>query len=128
MAYVIACLTAGISFLLNRALLQRIGVKTVVTVSPAAEEMLKTLFAYFFHADILVTHVVFGLIEAIYDWVQTRGRIVAPLLSLGGHGLFGLVTVLTAREVGLYMGLGAGIIVHLLWNTLMVRFPYRNKE
>ncbi|MDF2499516.1 MAG: hypothetical protein K0Q77_230 [Anaerosporomusa subterranea] len=127
MAYVIACLTAGTSFLLNRALVKLIGAQTIITLSPVVEEMLKTLFPYAFDADIFVTHGVFGLIEAIYDWVQTRGRIAA-LLSIGGHGLFGLVTVLTAQAAGVYIGLAAGIVTHLLWNTIMVRFPLRSAE
>lgn len=95
----------------------------IVTLSPALEETLKTLSAYYFAADILVTHLVFGLIEAVYDWVQTRGR-MAALLSVIGHGLFGGVTVFTAQLAGIYVGLAAGIVVHLIWNTVMVMLKF----
>lgn len=125
MAYIIACLAASSSFLLNRALLKLLGVQTIITLSPVLEEMVKTLSAYYFDADILVTHGVFGLIEAVYDWMQTRGRLLAAVLSIVGHSLFGFVTVFTAQLTGVYIGLAAGIVTHLLWNTIMVRFCLR---
>ena len=127
MAYVIACLAAGGSFLLNRALLKLFGVQTIITLSPVLEEGLKTLFAYSFGADIFVTHTVFGLVEAVYDWVQTQGRILAAFLSIAGHGLFGFVTVFTAQAAGVHIGLAAGIVTHLLWNTLMIKFEIRQR-
>lgn len=121
LAYIIACLTAGGSFLLNRALLKIFGVHTVFTLSPVVEEMLKTVLAYSFDADILITHISFGLIEAVYDWVQTR-RLVGVVLSVVGHGLFGFATLLVIRAAGVYVGLAAGIVSHLLWNTVMLKF------
>jgi hypothetical protein len=122
LAYVIACLAAGSSFLLNRLLLKLVGVRVIITLSPVLEETLKTLSAYFFSVDILVTHLIFGVIEAVYDWLQTNGRgIAAALLSIAGHGLFGVMTVLTAQATGIYIGLAAGIVTHLIWNTAMVR-------
>lgn len=97
----------------------------ILTLSPALEEILKTLSAYYFAADILVTHLVFGLIEAVYDWVQTRGQgVTAALLSVIGHGLFGGVTFFTAQSAGIYVGLAAGIVIHLIWNTVMVRLKF----
>ena len=119
--YVIACVAAAASFLLNRVFLQRFGMQTIITLSPVAEEMLKTLTAYSVDADILITHVVFGLIEAVYDWLQTRGRLMAAFFSVGGHSLFGFVTVLTTQAAGINIGLAAGIVAHLLWNTIMVK-------
>lgn len=120
MAYVIACLTAALSFLLNRTLLRLVGIQSVITLSPVMEESVKTLFAYYLDADILVTHGVFGLIEALYDWRQTRRR-SAALFSMIGHGLFGAVTVAVIGQGGIYLGLAAGIVAHLLWNTIMMR-------
>lgn len=122
LAYVIACLAASGSFLLNRMLLKQIGFQTVITISPALEEMVKTLPAYYFSADILVTHFAFGLIEAVYDWLQTRERIAAAVFSIIGHSLFGGVTVWAAHLTGIYVGLAAGIVIHLLWNTIMVKW------
>jgi hypothetical protein len=91
------------------------------------EESLKTGVAFFFGADILVTHIAFGLIEAVYDWWQSRERgKVAAILSVVGHGLFGWITVAVTGMTGIYIGLAAGIISHLVWNTVMLRLQTRS--
>ena len=129
LAYVIAFLTAASSFLLNRLLLRLAGIRIIITLSPVLEESLKTGFAFFFAADILVTHLGFGLIEAVYDWWQSRERgIVAAVLSVVGHGLFGWITVVTTAMAGIYMGLAAGIVSHLVWNAAMVRLQTRRSR
>ena len=127
MAYLIACLAAGGSFLINRLLLRQWGVRVIITLSPVVEEMLKTAAAYYFAADILVTHLVFGLIEAVYDLAQSQGKAMAAAMSVIGHGLFGGATVLAAGTAGIYAGLAVGIMLHLLWNTIMLRWVARNR-
>ncbi|MDU4961222.1 MAG: hypothetical protein E6X17_11250 [Sporomusaceae bacterium] len=123
MAYVIACLAAAGAFLLNRLLLERLGAKVIVTVSPLVEETLKTLPAFYAAADILSCHLGFGVIEAVYDWRQSRNNAAAAaLMSVAGHGLFGLVTLVCAGPAGIYVGLAAGMIAHLLWNTILLRW------
>lgn len=125
MAYVIGCLMAGLSFLLNKMLLKYVGIKAIITYSPVLEEMTKTLCSYYFAADILVTHIVFGMLEAGYDWYTTpngqRG-IWAALASIVGHSLFGALTLM-----GLYVSdsvwvalLGASC-VHVMWNVTLIR-------
>lgn len=123
MAYVIAVLMAGLSFLLNRLFLRLFGPVTIISIGPVAEEAAKTLFAYYLDADLLAVHVVFGMIEAIYDWQQgSSGSLAAPLLSVAGHSLFGGVTAgglwLTNS---IWLALGAGIIMHLAYNVAVVR-------
>lgn len=123
MAYVIAVLMAALSFLLNRAALRIIGVEAVITVGPVLEEAAKTLPAFYLKADILLTHVTFGVIEAIYDWLTCgRSGAAAALGSVAGHALFG---ALTAAVLGLTGSLGlallAGIGAHLIWNVTLIR-------
>lgn len=123
MAYVLAVLMAALSFLLNRAALRFEGVKAVITWGPTLEEAVKTVPAYWLGADILLTHVVFGAIEAGYDWL-TSGRhgLAAAGLSLAGHSLFGLVTVGVLHLAGsLALALVAGMAAHLAWNVTVVR-------
>lgn len=129
LALIIACLAAGLSFILNKALLKLVGLQSIITISPVVEELSKTMFAYFLAADILVTHLTFGVIEASYDWMKSRGKgVTAAILSIIGHGLFGAVTLFTAQQAEIYMGLAAGIIMHLIWNAVMLRIPFRNQD
>lgn len=123
MAYMIAVLMAALSFIANKALLTHIGIKTVITYSPVVEESAKTLLAFYLGADILLTHVVFGVIEAGYDWLTGgRRRSRAALLSVAGHGLFGSATVLTLQETGnIWLALTGATLLHLAWNLLAVK-------
>lgn len=125
MAYIIGCLMAGLSFLVNKLLLRFIGNQSIVTYSPIFEEMAKTLFSYYLNADILVTHIIFGSLEASYDWFTNssseRGSLAA-LLSIVGHTLFGLVTVAFLSVSHSILGaLFLGVCVHLIWNVTFIR-------
>ncbi len=123
MAYVLAGLMAALSFLLNRTALKVVGLKTVITCSPVLEEAAKSCPAFYFGADILLTHVGFGAIEAGYDWYTSRKHgTAAAILSIFGHGLFGLVTVGTLALTGQFLlALSAGMVTHVAWNVAMIR-------
>ena len=123
MAYIIAFLMAALSFLLNRLFLRYLGPVSIISAGPVAEEAAKTLFAYYLGADLITVHAVFGVIEAGYDWQQgSRDGLTAPLLSIAGHSLFGMgsagVLLLTGS---LWLGLAAGIALHLGYNVAVVR-------
>jgi hypothetical protein len=125
MAYVIGCLMAGLSFILNRLMLRYIGIKVVISYSPVVEELTKTICSYYLAADIVVTHIIFGVLEAGYDWYNTTNRqrgFYAAFLSVGGHTMFGAITVLVLHMTGsiLLAILGASC-VHLIWNVTLIR-------
>lgn len=123
MAYVLAVLMAALSFLLNRATLKYVGVQAVITWGPALEETAKTLPAFYLGADVLLTHVLFGVIEGGYDWrTSPRHGPAAALLSVAGHGLFGAVTMGVIHLTGsLVLALGAGTATHIAWNAALIR-------
>ncbi|MDW7649796.1 MAG: hypothetical protein SCK29_02900 [Bacillota bacterium] len=88
---------------------------------PLAEEVIKTMLAYSLGAGIFLTHLVFGIMEAILDWRgQSRG-LPAAASAVIAHSIFGLVTVVVSQKAGM---LGAGIaisfLVHALWNAVML--------
>ena len=125
MGYVIGCLMAGLSFLLNKLLLKYVGIKVVISYSPVVEEVSKTLCSYYLAADIIITHMIFGILEASYDWYQQRskerGRIAA-LLSIAGHTLFGAVTVAAFKlSESIFLAITIAIAVHLIWNVTWIR-------
>ncbi|HWR43678.1 hypothetical protein [Sporomusa sp.] len=123
MEYVIAALMASLSFLINRLFMRYIGPITVISLGPVAEEAAKTLFAYYLGAAIIPVHTLFGVIEAMYDWVQDGGKhLTASLLSIAGHSLFGVVTAGILMMTGsVWFGLAAGVLVHLVYNVTVVR-------
>lgn len=123
MAYIIAVLMASLSFLLNRAALKYFGLQAIITLSPVLEEAAKTLLAYYLGADIIVTHIIFGALEAGYDWHTSRRHgAAAAFFSVLGHGLFGLATVAVLVLTGsIAVGLAAGVIFHLAWNITVIR-------
>lgn len=120
MAYVLAVLTSTLAFVLNKFLLARIGPLVVVTWGPVMEEAVKTLPAYSLGADVLLTHVLFGLIEAGYDALTARHGWLAAVASLAGHSVFGAITVLLTAGVGVVAGLAAAMLAHLAWNRVAV--------
>ncbi len=123
MEYVIAALMACLSFLVNRLFMRYVGPVTVISLGPVTEEAAKTLFAYYLGAAIIPVHALFGVIEAIYDWVQDESRhLTAPLLSIMGHSFFGAVTAGVLSKTGsVWLGLAAGSTIHVTYNVIVVR-------
>ncbi|EIW19526.1 MULTISPECIES: hypothetical protein [Pelosinus] len=125
MAYVIGCLMAALSFLLNKILLKYVGMKAVISYSPVVEEVTKSLCSYYLAADIIVTHVVFGMLEAGYDWYNTadgqRGK-WAALFSIIGHSLFGCLTFLALYiSSSIWIAILVASCVHVMWNVTLIR-------
>lgn len=121
MAYVLAGLMAMLAFLVNKFLFYRLGPAVIVTWTPAAEEALKTLSAYWLGGDIFLTHVTFGLIEGAYDVFTARYGWTAAAGSVVGHAVFGAVTVALAAATGsVAAALAVAVLVHLAWNRAAV--------
>ena len=122
MAYIIACLMAALSFLVNKTLVKYIGPPVVLTWGPVVEELAKTLLAWYLGADVLLTHIAFGVIEGGYDWL-TGGRrsAQAALSSLAGHTLFGSITIGLLSLTGtVWLALAGAIVAHAAWNTAVI--------
>lgn len=123
MAYIIACLMAAFSFLANKALLRYIGPQVISSWGPIIEEGAKTLLAWYLNADILVTHIVFGVLEGAYDWLTGgRYRTQAALMSVACHMVFGAITVTGLRVAGsIWIAVGGAVIAHAIWNQAVMR-------
>ena len=120
--YLLAGLIAATAaYSVNRLLVRRFGIQVIVFITPILEEGLKTGAAYFFQTSILSVHLLFGMIEGIYD-LQTASRgISAGLMSIVWHGVFGGVTIFVASFMGnLVYGLLAAIFLHYIGNNLVV--------
>ncbi|HAK74710.1 MAG TPA: hypothetical protein DCP36_16290 [Sporomusaceae bacterium] len=123
MTYTIACLMAALSFLINKTLLKYVGPKVVLTYGPAVEEAAKTLLAWYLGADILATHIMFGLLGSGYDWLTSGlNGTKAAVCSVAGHTLFGVITVGMIDLTGsVWLAVSGAIVTHVIWNTVIIR-------
>jgi hypothetical protein len=121
-------LTAGllaslIAWIGNRLLANRSGTRLVTILVPLWEEMLKTGSAFLLGAPIFWTHAVFGMVEAINDFLQSPKGIVAGLAGLVGHMFFGYLTTTVYLVTGSPVaGLLTGMAAHMGWNLLVIKF------
>jgi len=111
----------GAAWQINKIIIKYWGDRGTVWVTPLLEEVLKTGGAFLFGADLILTHGLFGTIEAFYDLKTARRKgPPAALASFLGHLAFGV-----AANAGLifHQSLWAAIIYgllgHLAWNVLV---------
>ncbi|MGE5576171.1 MAG: hypothetical protein ACM3TT_03115 [Syntrophothermus sp.] len=122
-----AVVAAAAALLINRLALRFWGTGVIVWLVPAVEEVTKTTVALIWHAPLLITHILFGAVEAVYDMATSpETGMVAGLLSVFGHALFGYTVVLGLRWFdSIFIGAAAGILLHILWNGVVMKFVVR---
>ena len=128
MILLIASIALGLSYLLNKLMLKLLRERAVTIGAPVFEELLKTLPAYFLNRSILYVHLLFGLGEALYDFITGRGESGrwAAVFSIVSHGLFGVVTHLVLQATGnIYWALLSTILIHGVWNLTIMRVGKR---
>lgn len=127
MAYVIACLMASASFLVNRLLFKHLGPRVIISYGPAVEETAKTMLAYWLGADILLTHISFGVLEGIYDRLGAKQSGLKPvMMSILGHTVFGAATLAAlAASTSIWIGLASGVLIHIVYNVVVVQLYAR---
>ena len=120
--YLVAGLIAALgAYIVNRYLLKRFGENIIVFITPIVEEVLKTGLAVYLNAFILPTHLIFGIVEGIYDFKTSHFGISAGLLSIIWHTFFGLVTIILTQLMGHYVyGLIAAILLHYIGNNIVI--------
>jgi hypothetical protein len=122
-AFMLAGFMAALfSFFINKLALKSYGKMAVVALVPLLEEVIKSMTAFFTEAPLLLTHGVFGLVEAVHDVYGHKGQSFLPFfLSLGGHLVFGAITRFIYVSTGV---LGYGILVaaavHGIWNLSII--------
>lgn len=117
-------IAALISFLFNRFFVKYLGNKAIYTVVPIIEEISKTLAPFFLSTSILYTHIVFGIIEALYDGTTSPKKVAftAALMSIVTHGILGAISSYTfafTNNVG--VAIFAAWIFHLGWNYFIAK-------
>ncbi|WP_027339791.1 hypothetical protein [Halonatronum saccharophilum] len=112
-------LASFLAFIINRYLVFNFGNKVIVYLIPLLEEVLKSGLYYIFGSSLILTHLIFGIIEGIFDYLDSR---VAALTAVISHLLFGYITIYIWDLVGnLLVGVLVTILVHTIWNYLVGR-------
>ncbi|MEG6617172.1 hypothetical protein V6C27_12210 [Peptococcaceae bacterium 1198_IL3148] len=108
---------AVVSWLINGKLIAAFGKeKTVIFTGPAVEELLKTGFALALASPVIISHIAFGVAEAIWELYAYKRGVVAGFFAVLTHALYGVVTVLAIERVGAYAAPLLAYIVHMFWN------------
>lgn len=108
-------LAAAAAYVMNRFAYEVWQDAALLSHVQLAEEVAKTMSAYFLGASILYTHIIFGLTEAALDLRGRRHGFAGAAFSLAAHSIFGLLTVAVVRQTGV---LGAGIVAAFLAHAL----------
>jgi len=125
-----SALASGAAFLFNRAASRggRPGPLLAFLLGPGVEEAAKTGFALAMAAPVVVVHLGFGAVEAVYDVSGRRGRasrsgpgFAAGAVSFLSHTAFGALTqaVLALTRQPL-LAVTTAAVAHALWNVAIV--------
>lgn len=118
-------IAALFSYICNKWVLRGLGDIAIVVVVPFIEETLKTASSIIIGTSIIGTHFIFGLIEGIYDIVNSSKSIGkwAALASIISHSIFGLVTYLTIKAgYSVYWGIFLSWLIHSTWNWYITKY------
>ncbi len=113
-------LASLIAWVLNRYLFLRVGEKSIILLTPIVEELLKSGLAITFGASLILTHILFGVIEAFLDYTNT-GKITTACISLIWHAFLGAVTYLFFTLWGnIFIAIFIAMLIHFIWNKFVI--------
>lgn len=119
----IAGITASLfSFAINSYILKRIGDTAVNIYIPVIEEFSKTCFSLIIEGNIIFCHMIFGTVEALYDFYTTPEKysLTASVLSLLSHTIFGVITFYVIKLSGFsVIAVLVAVSIHSMWNRFI---------
>lgn len=114
---------AVIAYLGNQRLFRATGKQAAFLTVPWWEEACKAVaIGLLPGVPVLTVHLLFGLLEFIYDWWRTEtDGFFLGLLTLSGHGLFGGLAALIYLQLGsLWWAYVMAGLAHMLYNLAVV--------
>lgn len=117
-------LAALISFYLNTKAL-KMGRWSIIYFAPFIEEFTKTYLALFLGASIIITHMVFGCIEAVYDIINGKAsrNYLAGGAAFLSHSIFGIITeYMLNLKLASIIAVACSYFIHLVFNMLVLRY------
>jgi len=119
------CIAALLSYYISSKALKMSGEKVIIYLSPILEELFKTGLAIGLKAEVLLSHITFGIWEALYDIRTNEGSTAywAGFASIISHSTFGAITqyciYLTDNKL---LGIGIAAAIHMAWNYKIIEF------
>jgi len=112
------------SYYINSKALQSAGEKVIIYWAPILEELLKTGFALVLKGGIILSHVTFGAVEAVYDiWANDSITAYwAGFASILSHSVFGAITqyfIFCAHNT--FLGIVIAALIHIAWNFAVIK-------
>lgn len=106
--------------------------KAVIYEAPFLEEFIKTYTAVLFRGDILFSHLGFGVIEGIFDFLKDeKGKMnrTAAYFAVLSHMFFGIIVYYAVKSgYPVFAGFLISSFFHLLWNIFIYRMKRDNKN
>jgi hypothetical protein len=104
----------------NKYVLTKGNYYKIVYWGPLVEELLKTILAILFGASIALSHAVFGIVEAVLDYKNTKDKITS-MVSFISHTFLGTVTKILYDNTGFLLpAILTAYLIHLIWNKLVM--------
>jgi len=118
-------ISALLSYICNKWVLKKQGNVGLIVVVPFIEEATKTGSAIIIGTSIVGVHFVFGIIEGVYDIVNSSKSIGkwAALASIISHSIFGFATYLSLKAgYSIYWGIFLAWLIHSTWNWYITKY------
>lgn len=132
MSYLVAGIfAASLAWVVNRLVIKYFGEYSIIWVIPLLEETIKTGVALLSGTSLVLTHGIFGCIEAIHDYYFSRKwGLVAGVSSVVSHLLYGWLTIWIYDNILSWV---ASVVLvgslHTFWNFIMIKlFSYVIKK
>lgn len=125
MIIIAGIIAALVSYICNKWVLKKSGDIGLIAVVPFIEETAKTSSAIIIGTGVAGTHFVFGIIEGIYDILNSSKSIGkwAALASIISHSIFGFATHLTIKSgYPIYWGIFLAWLIHSTWNWYITKY------
>lgn len=116
-------IAAMLSWFFNKLVLRTSVTTVIIFLVPLIEETSKSLLAVLFLSPIVITHLLFGMIEAVYDLINGKNGFLAGMVSILGHSFFGYITYTTLLySRSIIVAILGGYLIHMLWNLFVMKY------
>nr|WP_245522827.1 hypothetical protein [Thermoanaerobacter italicus] len=111
-----------LAYFLNKMAVNKYNKKAIIYLVPVIEETCKTVVGYL-TSSILLSHLIFGVTEAVNDYIKASYEINlrASILSILSHGFFGITSYILVMQTNIFWAIIVTSLIHGLWNRLMLR-------
>jgi len=111
-----------LAYFLNKMAVNKYNKKAIIHLVPVIEETCKTVVGYL-TSSILLSHLIFGVTEAVNDYIKASYEINlrASILSILSHGFFGITSYILVMQTNIFWAIIVTSLIHGLWNRLMLR-------